>query len=144
MENFCYQTTVMWAQIDANQHMRHSAYADIAAHARVMLMDELGLTAQLFLKNHLGPVLFREELIYLKEVNMSEKISVSCQLVKCKRDGSKWSLRHQIMKSSGEIAAIINVDGAWIDLVKRKITGLPEDILSKFLMIPLSEDYLVD
>ncbi|NOR86119.1 MAG: thioesterase, partial [Bacteroidales bacterium] len=45
MKNIFYKATVMWAQIDANQHMRHSAYADYAAQARMGLLDSLGLPA---------------------------------------------------------------------------------------------------
>jgi len=142
MKNIYYQATVMWAQIDANQHMRHSAYADYAAQARMALLDELGLQANVFLKNNRGPILFREELVYLKEVNMNEKISLSCELVKCAKDGSKWSIRHELYNSKNETAAIINVDGAWIDLQKRKVAALPQDILKKFLSIPKAETFI--
>ena len=141
MKNVCYKATVMWAQIDANQHMRHSAYADFAAQARMALLDTLGLKANVFLKNNRGPILFREELVYIKEINMNELISVSCELLKCKKDGSKWTIKHQVYNSKQELSAIITVDGAWIDLSKRKIASLPENILHLFMKIPRSADF---
>ncbi len=143
MKNICYEATVMWSQIDANQHMRHSAYADFAAQARMALLDTLGLSVNTFLKNNRGPVLFREELVYIKEINMNEKISLSCELTKSKKDGSKWSIKHQIFNNKQELSAIITVDGAWIDLSKRKIASLPENILPLFMEIPKSEDYVL-
>jgi len=142
MNNIFYEASVIWAQIDANQHMRHSAYADVAAQARMSLLDALNLKPALFQQYMIGPILFREELIYLKEVNLNEKISVSCEMAKCKSDGSKWSIRHQIYKSDGQIAAIVNVDGAWIDLKKRKVASLPPVILESFMKVPRAEDYL--
>jgi len=142
MKNIIYTAHVMWAQIDANQHMRHSAYADFAAQARMALLDSMGLNADIFMKNKLGPVLFREELIYIKEINMNEKISISCELAKCKKDGSKWTIKHQIYNSKEQVSAIVTVDGAWIDLVKRKVTSLPENILNAFMSIPKSDDFI--
>ena len=68
MENVFYEGQVLWSQIDANMHLRHSAYADVAAQARVMLLESLGLDGKILATEKLGPILFREELIYLKEV----------------------------------------------------------------------------
>jgi len=141
MKNIVYTAHVMWAQIDANQHMRHSAYADFGAQARMALLESIGLNSDIFLKKKLGPILFREELVYLKEINMNEKISLSCELVKCAKDGSKWSIKHHVYNNKEELSAIITVDGAWIDIVKRKLTALPQDILMAFMRIPKSEDY---
>jgi len=132
---------VIWAQIDANQHLRHSAYADLAAQARVQLLDYIGLKPSAFYANNLGPILFREELLYKKEIHMNEKISVSCELTKCKADASKWSILHHIYKENGEIAASVQVDGSWIDMHKRKTTGLPEKLLIDFMKIPKSENF---
>jgi acyl-CoA thioester hydrolase len=41
--NVFYEGQVLWSQIDANQHMRHSAYADFGAQARLTMMESLGL-----------------------------------------------------------------------------------------------------
>ncbi len=142
MENIFYEAHVMWSQIDANHHMRHSAYADFAAQARMALLDKMGLDPHIFLKNNRGGILFKEELTYLKEIYMNEHISISCELLKCKKDGSKWSIKHQIFNSKKQLAAIVIVDGAWIDLKKRKVASLPESILSQFLDIPKSEDFV--
>jgi acyl-CoA thioester hydrolase len=48
MEPFFYEGQVMWSQVDANMHLRHSAYADFAAQARLMLLEKLGFTTNCF------------------------------------------------------------------------------------------------
>ena len=144
MKEYYYQAQVMWSQIDANQHMRHSAYADFAAQARMAFLESVELTSTIFFKNNRGPILFREELTYLKEIKMNEHISISCQLIKCRADGSKWSIKHELFNSKKQLCAIIVVDGAWIDLAKRKMAYLPESILPKFMEIPKSEDFIMD
>jgi acyl-CoA thioester hydrolase len=72
MENIFYQGQIIWAQIDANRHMRHSAYADICAQARSNMLNKMGFSLDKFAEFHIGPILFREELIYFKEVHLDE------------------------------------------------------------------------
>ena len=45
MEHVFYEGKVMWSQIDANMHLRHSAYADFAAQARLEILEKLGFDA---------------------------------------------------------------------------------------------------
>ncbi len=140
--NVFYEGQVLWAQIDANQHMRHSAYADFAAQARLTMMESLGLKPATLYGFNIGPVLFREEMFYLREIGVNDYVKVTCEVTKARSDGSRWSIRHELYRGDGVKAAIIVADGAWIDMQKRKLTLLP-DILSKmFLAAPRSEDYI--
>jgi acyl-CoA thioester hydrolase len=136
-----YKGKVMWAHLDANMHMRHSAYADFAAQARIEILDEMGLDMKTFQKLHIGPILFREETTYLREVGVNETITVTTELIKAKKDGSRWSIRHELFKADGVKAAVIIVEGAWIDVQKRKLASLPEELADHFMQIKRSEDF---
>lgn len=142
MESFFYEGQVMWSQVDANMHLRHSAYADFAAQARLMMLEKLGFTAKLFQQYKIGPILFREELIYLREVSANDRIKVSCELTRMRSDGSRWSFTQEIFRGDGVKAAIIHVDGAWMDVEKRKLTGLPETLLAAFESVPKREGFV--
>lgn len=142
--NNIYKTKVIWAQMDANRHLRHSAYADIAAQARVEILEAINLTMEVFGKLKIGPILFREELVYLREVTGSQSIEVHTLLSKMRKDGSRWSIRHEVFREDGVKAAIINVDGAWMDLVARKLTALPSEYLEAFQKINHSEDFEIE
>jgi acyl-CoA thioester hydrolase len=142
--NIFYEGDVLWSQIDANQHLRHSAYADFAAQARLMMFEKLGLGPAVLFKLNIGPVIFREELIYLREVVMNDRLKVTCELTKSRADGSRWSFRQELYRGDGIKAAIVNVDGAWIDTQKRKLTNLPLELSSLFINIPRSDDYVED
>lgn len=142
MENVFYEGKVMWSQVDANMHLRHSAYADFAAQARLQILETLGFNADLLEKLKIGPILFREELIYMREVRPSDTVRITCVLTKCRKDGSRWSFRQELYRGDGIQAALINVDGAWIDTEKRKLTGLPEEWAAKFMHIPKSDDFV--
>ena len=140
--NVFYEGQVLWSQIDANQHMRHSAYADFGAQARLTMMEGLGLDLKELLKHNIGPVLFREELFYTREVGINERIKVSCELIKSRADGSRWTMRHEVFRSDGIKAATIIVEGAWIDLEKRKLAALPVELMEYFMNSPKGHDYM--
>ena len=144
IQEFHYEGKVIWSQVDANQHMRHSAYADFAAQARIELLDKLGLDLTLLNKSNLGPILLREEIIYLREVNLNDTLRVSCEFLHGKKDGSRWTIQHEIFRSDGVKAAIITVDGAWIDKIKRKMTSLDGELLKLFFKMPKSGHFIVD
>ena len=132
---------VMWAHLDANMHMRHSAYADFAAQARIEILDEMGLSMRVFQKIHIGPILFREETTYLREVGVNETITVTTELIKARNDGSRWAIRHELFKEDGVKAAVIIVEGAWIDVQKRKLATLPDELAEHFMQIKRSADF---
>jgi acyl-CoA thioester hydrolase len=136
-----YTGKVLWSQVDANMHLRHSAYADFGAQARIELLESLGFNAHVLNTLNLGPVLFREELIYKREVLPNDMIKVSCALSKGRKDGSRWSFVQKICRSDDVEAAIIHTDGAWIDRTTRKLVALPADWAEKFMQIPKSENF---
>ena len=141
MNNFSMPIQLRWSDIDANRHLRHSAYYDFGAAVRVKFLSSRGITSEKLEELKIGPVLFREEAIFKREVKFEDQITIDMQLVKCTPDYGRWSIRHNIVKADGTLAAIINIDAAWIDLVKRKLTLPPEFILHNFETIPKAPDF---
>ncbi|ALW85939.1 hypothetical protein AUC43_13035 [Hymenobacter sedentarius] len=128
-----------WADMDPNGHMRHSAYADYAADQRVVLLANWGYGVAEFARLRLGPILFREETKFLKEVSIGEEIRVDGQLASAAPDGSRWTIVHTIYKADGRVAATVTVDGAWLDLDRRKLTVPPAELAAAFGTMPLYE-----
>lgn len=144
MMDFVFESQVMWSQMDANMHLRHSAYADFAAQGRIVLLTKIGCDAEQLRTNKIGPILFREELLYLREVGMNDTLKVTCELVRSRKDASRWSFTQSLFRSDGVKAAVVNTDGAWLNTESRKLTGLPEHLLKFFEHIPKSKDFIWD
>jgi acyl-CoA thioester hydrolase len=89
----------------------------------------------------IGPILFREEAIFRKEIKLEDHIQIDMELVKAHYDYSRWTLRHNFRKKDGTLAAIVAMDGAWIDIEKRRLTCPGILIQQVFSRIPLSSDY---
>lgn len=140
--NIFYEGQVLWSQIDANRHLRHSAYADFCAQARSNMLNTLGLSLDQFAKQKIGPILFREELIYKREVQLDEYIKVEILLTKLNLKNARFSFQHIIYKENGDEAAEVNVDGAWLNLVDRKLTDIPAAWYEVLRKIPKSQHYI--
>jgi acyl-CoA thioester hydrolase len=127
---------VRWADMDPNGHMRHSAYADYGADQRIALLARAGFDLRRFAQLRLGPILFREETKFLKEVSIGEEIRVDSRLGSLSDDGGRWTIVHTLYKADGRVAATITVDGAWLDLDRRKLTVPPADLAETMRTLP--------
>jgi acyl-CoA thioester hydrolase len=141
MQQISLPIQIRWADIDANRHLRHSAYYDYGAACRMHALSERGLTTKKLEELMIGPMLFREEAIFRREIVFEDKISLTIELVKTTADFGRWSLRHHFIKGDGTLAAILNIDGAWIDLSKRKLAPPPDFIKTIFEDFPKSQDF---
>ncbi len=75
---------------------------------------------------------------------MGEQINIDVQLLKTRPDHSRWSIQHRITKNGDEIAAIITVDGAWMDVVQAQLTVPPETAMHVFEKMPKAEQFVWD
>lgn len=132
-----------WSNFDPNRHMRHSAYNDYAAEVRVRYFSYAGHPLDEIAKDNIGPVLFSEHTTFRKEIHLGEKITANAILLGLSEDKRKWKIRHQIFNEKGELSAVIDVFGAWLDLQKRKLTILPKKYDALFHKMDKSEDFEV-
>lgn len=130
-----------WADFDPNNHMRHSAYNDYAAESRVRLFNAYGLSLIEFNKLNIGPVLFREETDFFKEITLSDDISVELLLKGFTENGERFKMQHKIYRGDGKLAAEINIYAAWMDLKKRKLTVAPKMIMDVLNQLDKTEDF---
>ncbi len=141
MEKFSLPIQVRWSDIDQNRHLRHSAYYDYGATVRIACFSEHGLTNLKFESLHIGPILFREEAVFKREVKFEDKIIADIEVTRATEDFARWSLRHNIYKDDGTLCAILNLDGAWIDIVKRKLAIPNEYVQAIFRDFPRAKDF---
>src|SRR5882757_6705137 len=107
MENFIKEIQIRWSDLDPNFHLRHSVYYDWGALSRIEFLYAHGLTAELMEQLHFGPILFREECIFKKEVRFGDKIMIGLKLLKARKDYSRWTIQHDIFKNKNVISAIL-------------------------------------
>lgn len=141
MPPFSRPVSLRWSDLDPNFHLRHSVYYDFGAALRVDFLAENGLTMAVMEQLHIGPILFREEAIFRREVRLGDVLSINLQVTKLRRDASRFSFRHELTKADGTLCAIMHVDGAWLDTRLRKLAPPPPVILQIMQDAPKSEDF---
>tara|TARA_R110002073_G_scaffold336208_1_gene530959 strand:+ start:101523 stop:101969 length:447 start_codon:yes stop_codon:yes gene_type:complete len=138
-----YQITfrTKWADFDANKHMRHTAYNDYAAECRVSFFNENGLPLEQFEIHNFGPILFKEETTFYREIKLGEQLTVDLVLQGCSKQGERFKMLHHIYKADGVLAAEIKIYAAWIDLSKRKLTTPPISVVDMFNTLDKTADF---
>lgn len=140
MELFNIPVQIRWSDLDPNLHIRHSVYYDWGAFCRIAFLNEQGLTTEVMHQLQFGPILFREECVFRREVRLGDDIRIDLRLLRSRADFSRWSIQHQVMKDS-TLCAVLTVDGAWINIAQRKLATPPEAVHSVFSKMPRSEQF---
>lgn len=136
MPPFLKSIELRWADLDPNFHLRHSVYYDFGATARIEFLAQNGITVAFMQQHHFGPVIFREECVFKKEIRLSDTITIDLALKQSTPDFSRWTIQHTIYKNTDTVSAILTIDGAWIDTVKRKLTLPPAEVVAAFNNMP--------
>jgi acyl-CoA thioester hydrolase len=141
MEDYRRSSEIRWADLDPNFHVLHSRYYDMGAYLRMSYLTDQGVTPSAIQALNIGPILLREECVFRREVRFGDEVSIDLALTKARHDMSRWSIRHRIFKGPDTIAAVITVDGAWMDLVHRKMAVPPETFRAGFESMPKVADF---
>jgi acyl-CoA thioester hydrolase len=141
MTPFSKQISIRWSDLDPNFHVRHSVYYDFGAQHRIELLESLGLGLKVMQAQNFGPILFREECVFKKEIRLADSITINTWLAKCNADASRWTIQHEF-SSPEKTCAILTLDGAWIDTIKRKLLSpIPQMVIDVFNTLPKGEGY---
>ena len=144
MTYFSKQVEVRWSDLDPNFHLRHSVYYDFGAFMRTSFLIDLGITPQVFMQHHFGPIIFREECVFKKEIKFGDKVMVNASLVKARAGYSRWTIVHQIWINDDSLAAVLTIDGAWIDTVKRKLYEPEQFLIDAFDKVPKYKGFMFE
>jgi acyl-CoA thioester hydrolase len=142
MESFELPITIRWADLDPNGHVRHSVYYDYGAQARIGYLQKHGFGIDWFARNSIGPILFREEARFYRELKAEDELIVDVRLCGLSEDYRKWSMRHEIHRGK-ELCATIELDGAWLDLKTRRIAPPPAALYEKFAELIHTGDFQI-
>ncbi len=140
-DKFCMDIIVRWADLDPNGHVRHSVYYDYGAQSRLGYLQFRGMSIKRLSELRIGPVLFREEAKFLKELRFGDSLSIDFQIAGLTESGKRWRIRHNILRNNDEVCAILEMDGAWLDLKQRRTVDPPQELAEIFNDLPKTEDY---
>ena len=133
--------TPRWADLDANRHLRNSVFSEFATHTRFRLLEAHGFPQSAFESLRFGPVMFREEIRYRREVLFGDRVAVNVLFAGLSEDGSQWRVRQEVTRADGKQAAVLTIEGAWIHLDTRKLVPPPPELLRVIQKLPRTSDF---
>src|SRR5258706_13655073 len=123
-----------------NRHMRNTAFLDRCGDVRMMYFQAHGFPMAEFERLRFGPVVQRDELDYLRELRLLEKIKVDLQLAGLSADGSRFRMRNQFFREDGALAARVTSSGGWLDFGARRLAPPPPELAAVLAALARSED----
>jgi len=142
MDTFEQTLSIRWADLDSNGHVRHSVYYDYGAEQRIGYLQRTGVGVGWMTRQGIGPVIFREEARFLREIHLGDDLVIDMRLAGLSDDQRKWSLRHRIRRGE-ELCATLELDGAWFDLAARRLVVPPSPLREIWAAVPHGEEFRV-
>jgi acyl-CoA thioester hydrolase len=132
---------VGWGDLDGNNHMGNTAILDRAADTRFLYFAFHGFPGQRFAAERVGPVIVRDELVYRKELRLLDQFTVDLKVVGLSKDGVRFTLENTFRDVNGEVTAIVNSEGVWFDLDRRKPRSPPPELDAVQREMPRAERF---
>lgn len=141
LARYHHQFEVLWSDLDANGHMRHSAFLDFPAQVRVAYFNHHGFSLARMQELRIGPILFSESVNYHREVRDCERLMVDMVLTGLSENRKHWGIRHRLYKADGELAGVLDCRGAWLDLDRRRTRPAPAALHQALEVLQRSDDF---
>lgn len=138
--NYRARVALRWADIDANFHVRHTVFYDLGSEQRINFLAAHGVTMGYMQEQAFGPVLFREECRFLKEVRIEDAIDIEMAITGLSRDFRKFEFEHRILRGE-ERCAVLRVEGAWFNASTRRVFVPPQPVIDALEGAPRTEDF---
>ena len=134
------RVALRWADIDANVHVRHTVFYDLGSEQRIRFLAAHGVTMRYMQEQGFGPVIFREECRFHKEVRIEDPIDIELSITALGRDYRKFGFQHRFLRGDEE-CAVVRVDGAWFNTNSRRISVPPQTVIDALQDPPRAEDF---
>ncbi len=138
---FVIEFRVTWGDLDPIGPLRTSVYTDFAIDAQFKWIDRIGYSTVGLVELGYGPVVLRQESRYYNQVRFGDSIVDTLSMAGASEDGSRWIVRHDFVRSDGEKAAVLKIEGAWIDLQTRDAIVPPEDLIAANGQLPRAMNF---
>ena len=143
MEPYSGTYEVRWSDLDANGHVNYAAYINAAGDLRYRFFIEHGFPPERFDQLGVGPVYTALQARFLREVRMGETITLTYALSGLSPSGAAWKVHHEVHRSNGKKAVIIDLEGAILDLTARKAVAPVPELFKIFNQIPRTADFVI-
>ena len=119
---------VRWNEMDSNGHVNNMYYQSYFDQARIEVFEKVGLDMEEMRERGIGPVIYKTELDYKKELKHPDTAIITSSIEVFKKTRG---IIHQIIHSgrSGEEVCVARFHGMFMNLKRMRPQVFPEQIL---------------
>ena len=126
---------VRWNELDANGHVNNMYYQSYFDQARVEAFEQSGLSIASLRERGIGPVIYRAELNYRRELKHPDTITITTSVVEHGR--SRGILAQRIESDrTGELVCDARFHGIFMDLEKGRPVPFPAELTNSAATLP--------
>lgn len=137
---FRLSVSARWSEIDANQHVRNTAYSEWATFARSEWLASLDYDFQKLMEMDLSAVILEDSTRYVKEIFLGEEIAIVLELAGLSSDRTRFRVRHTFLRGD-RLCAVHDVLGAWVNLSSRRLAAPPSPLFDVCSKLERTLDY---
>ena len=134
---------IRWSDLDANGHVNYAVYINAAGDVRYHFFWDHGFPPEKFEAIGMSPVYTAIHAEFLREVRLGETVTINYVVSGLSPGGSRWKVRHDILKANGKKAVQLELEGVILDLTTRKPTLPIAALFQLFKLIPRAKDFEV-
>jgi len=117
---FAFEFQVTWADLDANNHLRNTAYFEYASQCRFLYFDACGFGPADFAALGIGPAVVSEEISYRKELRLLDRFTVQIACGGMTARKSRFVIVNRFLNKEGAVCAQLRSTAVWFNLTKRR------------------------
>jgi len=132
-----------WSDVDANMHIKNTAYNDLFIQYRLSLLADMGYGMSEFRKLGIGPMIIHEHLYYIQEVRADGEVYIDLFLKGNSEDGKYMQFAQHLYNDKGELSCFLDLTFVWLDVRARKLAVPPDPMLEKLWKLEKTDDYKI-
>ncbi|MFR9788193.1 acyl-CoA thioesterase [Streptomyces sp. MB22_4] len=133
-EPFSVRVTVRGYETDVQGHLNQAVYLNYAEHARWALLQAAGVSQTGLVRTGVGPVVLETTIRYLRELLAGDEVDVTCAFEWS--GGKTFTVRQEIRRTDGTLAAQLSGVGGLLDLKERKLVADPAKVFEELSTDP--------
>lgn len=125
---------VLWGDLDAFNHVNHTAFVKWIETARVNYFNDCGLMG-MFEREHKGPILASLSIDYREPVFFPDSIIIQTTITRMGNSSFDMAYRVSSASKDSNIVAEATAVGVMFDYRKQRATPIPDSVRSRIIDI---------
>ena len=134
-------TDVGWFDLDANRHMKNTAYMEKAVDCRLRFFASHGFSPEEFARLKVAFVVVSDTTTYSRELFLGDRFRVQILCAGANARGSRFLIVNRIVAADGATVYEIRSMAVWLDTDARKSCVPPQPLRDLIATMARTEDY---